>query len=396
MEVLIAAALVIAILTEVLIWRRRAPRTSEDYVRAGDNALNRGHLDLAGEHYREAVRLDHGNAEAHYGLATAAMHRGDFDGAIDHLHQCQEWADNVPLVHHALGVAHYHKGDLEGALVHHRRAVELDPEAEESRRALADVYHALGRTEEAKEVYPDFVPTPPEEVERQKRVAARLSPQTSAQLQRWERAGHALVWLFRLSRAGVLTYVAFLVLAVLHHLTLGSGKVEYPNVPPVAVAAFGCSLLCMYVARLGLRAMEGASDTFLRWVLRRSDVSEEDVEAVVPREYGPPWWRVELSGMHLLLWLGLPVLVVGFKSPGALPPWAIGVLLYMVFAWILKGGFWLAFLLVEADRRGAWHRRYEWFRTLRGTLFAAVAVPAIALAMVLVPLGICELLDLVF
>jgi hypothetical protein len=144
----------------------------------------------------------------------------------------------------------------------------------------------------------------------------------------------------------------------------------------VRIAAI-CAIIPLYLSRLGMRAMEGAADTYLRRVMRGSDISEDDIEAVVPRGDAPPWWRVELSGFHLLLWLTIPGLVAALHFSPKPSAW-IGVLFaYMIVAWVLKVGVWAMLLFGEdTDRRLALERRYRWFGTLRGTLFALVAVPA--------------------
>ncbi len=394
MKLFIVAAVAIAVLGQLIMrHRRREPRTSADHLRAGHRALGRGDLDGACEYYRDAVRLDHSNAEAHYGLATAAMHRGDFDAAIEHLRQCRQFADHVPEVHHALGAAHYQKGDLEGALEHYRRAVEVDPEYHDSRSALADVYHALGRTEEAEEICPGYTPLPPEEVARRERIGAQLGPEGWAGLHRWNSIGDVLTSIQLLVQVACLAWLAVEAATALYNRVAGTGTLESAVPESVRLVLVLSIFGSMGLIAVALRAMDAHRRGFLRRLLTQSNIPREDIDAVFPMEVGPPWWRVELSGFHLVVWLSILASAIRIASGQRWTGWAEVIFLYAALGGFLKAGFWMALVLVQSDRRAAWGRTYRWFGTFRGTVFMLLVIPAVFVGVPLLFWGVNPLAD---
>ncbi len=393
--VLLVIALAAAVLVEVVIQRRRARlATPRDYLRAGDTAYTRGDFDSAAEHYREAIRLDHQNPEAHYKLAGVAWERDDYDGAIEHLRECQRWAPEAAEadIEHALGWAHCRRGDHELALGHCRRAVELAPVDQEVRESLAALYHELGKPEEAKEVYPELEPPSAEERERMERLRRQLKGQGERALQRWDKTVETVTWVWRVARIGVAAWVLWRVLTWIYERVRGTGTAPEPSPPFVLVS--GVAIAALLGAAFFLRAMEASRDRYVRRVMRGAGVSTGDIEAVVPREHGPPWWRVELSGLHLALWLGIPCVVAAFGRDSDPPGWLAAIAVYTIFAWIFKGGFWWGSLWVEPDRRVVWRERYRWFGTLKGTLFGLVAVPAIVFGFGVLMVVLAELFGL--
>jgi hypothetical protein len=90
-----------------------------------------------------------------------------------------------------------------------------------------------------------------------------------------------------------------------------------------------------------------------------------------------PWWRVELSGFHLLLWVGLPFLALGFYLDPKDPPLWMGVVLgFVMLGWFIKVMFWL---LIARDIDDTAFDEYRWFGTARGTLVATAVLSAIGL-----------------
>ncbi len=395
MKLFIAAAIAIAVLVELIIHlrSRRKPRTSADHLRVGDRALGRGDLDAACEHYREAIRVDHSNAEAHYGLATTAMHRGDFDAAIEHLIQARQYVDDVYEVHHALGAAHYHKGDMEGALEHYQRAVEVNPDGYDSRSALADVYHALGRTEEAEEVCPGYTPLPPEDVARREMIGAQLGPGGWERLHRWDSVEGLLTGIQLLAGGACLAWLAVEAATALYNRVAGTGKLE-SAIPDSARLVLVLSIFgSMGLIAVALRAMDAHRRGFLRRLLTQSNVAREEIDAVFPMGVGPPWWRVELSGFHLVVWLSLLASAIKIASGQRWSDWADVIFLYAAIGGFLKAGFWMALVQVEPERRAAWGRAYRWFGTLRGTVFMLLVIPAVLVGVPLLFWGVNPLTD---
>ncbi len=397
--VLLLVALAAAVLVEVVIRRRRARlETPRDHLRAGDRAYTKRDFDSAAEHYREAIRLDHQNPEAHYKLAGLAWERDDYDGVIEHLRECQRWAPEVADVEHGLGAAHYHKGDYEAALGHYGRALELAPEDQEVRANLAAVYHELGRTEEAKEVCPEFEPPSAEERERAERIErvwAKMGLVGHRRLRRWGAVVASLVWALRVSRMVFISCLLAIVVTLVYGLIALPSRLwladRYGGVlAAVLKSAFAIAVLSI----IALNLIERERGRVLRRVMMQSGVSREDAEAVAPPQTGQPWWRTELSGGHLVLWLGLPVLAVLWSKNEAFPEWCVAVAIYLTVMWFFKGMFMFGLLIEQGDRRGRWHREYRWFGTLKGALVGLIVLPAALTAAAFAVWWLMELIGL--
>jgi hypothetical protein len=94
-----------------------------------------------------------------------------------------------------------------------------------------------------------------------------------------------------------------------------------------------------------------------------------------PAKPARPWWRVELSGAHLLLWCCVPVIAYTAHARHA-PEWVSAVGMFGAIAWVFKVCF-LLLLLLAGFRPDTWPvRAYRWCATLTGTVVALVFVPA--------------------
>jgi len=383
-KVLPFAAIGIALLAELLLRRHRGRlRTCQDHIRAANNALARGHLDRAEELFRAAVRLDHANAEAHFGLARAAWFRGDFDRTIEHLHQCQQWTLDHPDIEHGLAAAHHGKGDHEAAILHYRRAVELNPTAQETRQALASLYHDLGRDEDAQEVCPGFEPPSEAAVAKQeakRRFWQQLGPAEQAGIARWFALFDVLVWVWRVSRVIVLSLLGIAVLIFIFYLAIRVNPVHRRFFPPPVKTLGIVAFIAMWASMLAIGLMRSLEQPYLRWLTRRARVPRADADAVLEPELHPPWWRVELSGAHLILWLGLPVLLLYNRSPKLFPEWFVVVVVWGGALWAAKLFYWGEFLLAGPEGVKLARRQYRWFATLPGALAALTAMAAIIAA----------------
>ena len=379
--ILLIAAIAVAVLVEIVI-RRRQPRlkTPADYLRAGDRALQRGQFEEAEQHYRESLRLDHANPEAHYKLSLVAWERRDFQEVVDHLQDCQRWAPEVADVEHGLGAAHYHLGDHEEALRHYHRARELDPENEEVRGNLAALYHELGRPDEGREIWPEYEPPTPEEAERadrMKRVWAKMGPTARSGLRRWKAVVAVLAWTQRVSW-GVVLLCGILFVAILVHGTIAQvararTATDLGTLATVAKIAFAIAMLSL--AALNLMHRERGS--LFRRVLVHSGISREEAEAVAPPRTGRSWWRTELSGGHPVLWVGLPVLILFWRHTDAFPEWFAVIGIYLTAMWFFKGLFIFSLLTERGERRERWHREYRLFGTARGAVVGLVGIPVV-------------------
>lgn len=63
----------------------------------------------------------------HYDYGVALINRGELDEALGHLRQALEAMENGDHIHYALALCYGLKGELGQAAVHLRRAIELEP-----------------------------------------------------------------------------------------------------------------------------------------------------------------------------------------------------------------------------------------------------------------------------
>ena len=105
---------------------------------------------------------------------------------------------------------------------------------------------------------------------------------------------------------------------------------------------------------------------------------KEQARAAQPPQAVRPWWRVELSGMHLLLWLALPAALLPFLA-SVWPSWLSPVAAVAILGWCTK----LALLGLRAigGRKSGYAGAYRWCGTWVGGLAVLVGVPAALFAM---------------
>lgn len=386
---LLVLAVLVAVSIEVLLRRRRPrPATVEGYLRRGKRAFARGQLDQAAECCREAIRLDYSSPPAHYCLATVLFSQGDYDGAIGELNSCLRWGPEYPQIHANLGAAHYRKGDLEAAAAHYRRAVEIAPEHPEFRQPLAGVLWEMGREGEAKEVLPEFEPLSAEERERrerQERAWEQVGERSRGRLRRWRILAQGLRGLLAICAIGVVVCVVAIAVGIAYRSIAhpaGFSLSDFAATMVFAIKVFGAGILLSSVA---LNLIGRVHDSIVRREMVLSEVAPADVDAAAPERAGPPWWKVELSGAHLALWVLLPLLVYAFREAHDMPDWTVWPAIYLLVLWVVKAGVIASMLLGDWGENDRWLRQYQWFGTARGSAVALVVFPAcVGMVMLLV------------
>jgi len=96
----------------------------------GDAPQAKGELDSAIVEFREALKLNPNDAEAHKKLAVAFNSKGDLDGAISETNAAIRINPNDAAGHNILGFLLKAKGDLNGSLAEYKEAIRLQPEYE--------------------------------------------------------------------------------------------------------------------------------------------------------------------------------------------------------------------------------------------------------------------------
>ncbi len=159
---------------------------------------NLGNLDLAMEHYSEAIRIKPNYAEALANIGLIHYLRGEFDEAVtyfrrslDHKSNSAKTLTNLGAALHSsgaiddaiieyqkaleidstlpggytnLGIAYYHKGDYERAETLQKKAIARDPDHADAHNNLGTIYFdqrifekAIFHYEQAIRIRPDFI-----------------------------------------------------------------------------------------------------------------------------------------------------------------------------------------------------------------------------------------------
>ena len=118
------------------------------------NALvNQGKLDEAIVHYREALRIDPDYARAHYNLANTLVGRGRLEEAIYHFREAVRNDPNYAKAQYNLGIALAKEGEFAEAIKHFGQVLRVDSENPAAHEALARTLALQGKKEQAAHHY---------------------------------------------------------------------------------------------------------------------------------------------------------------------------------------------------------------------------------------------------
>jgi tetratricopeptide (TPR) repeat protein len=131
----------------------------------GLTLANRGHLDEAMEHYREALRFRPDYMEAHTNLGTALAGRGRKDEALVHFQKALEIKPSSAIAHNNLASAMADLGRIDEATRHYQKAVEIEPDYVQARVSFAALLSAIGRRDEAAVQYQKVLDIEPDNAE---------------------------------------------------------------------------------------------------------------------------------------------------------------------------------------------------------------------------------------
>lgn len=143
----------------------------------------------------------------------------------------------------------------------------------------------------------------------------------------------------------------------------------------------GRGLVRQTVAReLGRLVLEGRSPEAVQralWANWQADTlrawqRREQTRAARPPRPPRPRWRMELSGMHLVLWLMILTVLIGDNAAHG-SKWVTAVAILTFVGWTLKACLWL--LIAFTGSASSATAAYRWFGTWYGGLVGLLALP---------------------
>jgi Flp pilus assembly protein TadD len=127
----------------------------ESHLRLGVFYTQRGQLELAERHYREAIRVGPGHAGGYVNLADLYRAQGrDVEGERI-LRQGLETVHQPAALHHSLGLLLVRTRRLDQAVTELARAVAMEPDVPRFAHVYAVALQSVGRTGEAVQVLED-------------------------------------------------------------------------------------------------------------------------------------------------------------------------------------------------------------------------------------------------
>jgi len=114
-----------------------AQSTAQDYLKRGDENLEKGTYERALADYNNAIKTDPNYAEAYAHRGDAYLKKNDYDLAIAECNQAIKLDSNCAYAYAIRGYAYIHKNDYDRAITDLNQAIKLNP-------IDADSYNARG------------------------------------------------------------------------------------------------------------------------------------------------------------------------------------------------------------------------------------------------------------
>jgi len=114
---------------------------------------SRGESDGAISHYRQALQVTPGIAEAHNNLGAALESKGKLDEAISHYRQAVQINPDMETPHSNMAYALLLQGKLDEAIEHCREALRINPSFLQAHSNMGEILQMQGKTAEAIEHY---------------------------------------------------------------------------------------------------------------------------------------------------------------------------------------------------------------------------------------------------
>jgi tetratricopeptide (TPR) repeat protein len=141
---------------EVTFWMdivAKSPQKARPRNNLGVKLKERGRIEEAIVHLREALRLKPDYAQAHNNLGNALSDQGEFDAAINHLSEAVRLLPYSEQLHYNLGNAYKSKGRLDEAIEQYEKALSIQPDFTDAMNNLALAHVGKGEYDKALLLY---------------------------------------------------------------------------------------------------------------------------------------------------------------------------------------------------------------------------------------------------
>jgi superkiller protein 3 len=128
---------------------RRNPGSWMARVNLGNLLLQKGKVDEAIAHYKNALQISPDSAQAHDNLGNALLQEGKVDEAITHLQKALQIKPGFAQGHLVLGNALLQEGKVDEAIAHFQKALQINPDNADARINLGNVLFQKGNVAEA-------------------------------------------------------------------------------------------------------------------------------------------------------------------------------------------------------------------------------------------------------
>jgi tetratricopeptide (TPR) repeat protein len=142
------------------LWRTTTEKNPESWMaqnNLGSVLLQKGQVDEAIVHFRDALEINADDVGAQANLGNALLQKGQLDEAIAHFYAAlgikgdytELLSTDYAQVHCGLGYALLLKGQADEAIVHYQKALEIKPDDDDTENNLGIIFYQKGQLEPA-------------------------------------------------------------------------------------------------------------------------------------------------------------------------------------------------------------------------------------------------------
>ncbi len=128
-----------------------------ELINKGMSLANLGLIEEGIKNYREGIRMNPGNAEAHYNLGNALAQKGSLEEAIREYREAIRIDRTMTAAHFNLGIALYRHGKTDEAIAAYNCAISTDPDLDTAYVNLGVALHKKGLTGQAMNAYREAI-----------------------------------------------------------------------------------------------------------------------------------------------------------------------------------------------------------------------------------------------